>query len=239
MSLKALKKELEEKAAARAEREANGGNFKKPLRDYEVLKEFGEIDFRVAQELDTDAKNYDPTIGTGMIAIIHQVPFGQLPFRAAKCTSETEGKCYGCERAADRDDEKAKEWRARQTVYFNAVARINGERKIVLFSQPVNRDIVAFLIKYGTKKDTITNVVLNMSKTGAKKDTRYPVMQDTDADLADYSLDGLELFPMDQAIASIEYAKQAAFYGGTSASSEETATPVAVNKPAATSDEDW
>lgn len=237
MSLKALKQELDTQAAARAEREANGGgSFQKAVRDYELLKESSSIKFRLMQELDTDAEFYDADRGIGLVTPIHQTPFGVKPFRAARCTKESEGNCYGCERYANRDDENAKGWRPQTTVYVNALAEVDGEFKPFVFGQKARSALVEFLIEYSGETNTVTDVVLKLTKSGVGKDTKYTVLQ-LRTKPEDFPIGDHPIFPVEQAIANIEYAKQPAFYGGAVASAEEgTTAPVKV--AATTADDD-
>ncbi len=259
--LKGLKKQLDNEAKAREERKANGGGFVKALRDYELLKADGVLKFRILQELDEDAGTDETRAELGerklgLIVEEHATPFNPnnpKGFRTARCTMETEGKCYGCERYADRSDESSKFWRKYTKVYLNVLAEHperdeNGKetgnivKSVVVLGQKARSAIVEFLMEYSSETNTITDVVLKLSKSGQGTDTKYTVMQ-LRTKPEEFPAAGAELYDLEKVSPDIAYADQPAFYGGQKLKADEEAAPAAAaatfTRPATTDDDSW
>ncbi len=249
MSLKALKKQFaEEDAARKARAEGGAGGFVKVLRDYTLLAENNNvIRMRFAQEFDEDAKNANADRGFGVFFTEHATPYKPgAAFRTARCTKESEGNCYGCERYAVRDEE-SKGWRPFQRGYVNAIAETkneDGETVYVPFvwAQKARADVISQLMSYAEDEDTITDVVFKYTKTGEKTDTKY-LLVPTRADVTPFDPEGVELYDLEKVSPNIPYEKQAIFYAGGKIGGTESTESTATSKPAAakpaTDDEDW
>lgn len=237
IGLKGLKLQLEEEARLREERK-----FEKMLRDYELLKEGGGIIiFRISQELDVDAANYNPDRGAGLIIAEHATPYNPANpkgFRSARCTKETEGDCYGCERYADRDAENSKFWRAYTKVYVNALALSDGELKPFILGQKARSAVVEYLLEYAEDNDTITDTVFKLKKSGTGTDTKYSMLEQKKLDIADFNIDDFDLFNLENASPNIAYEKQGDFYNGVSATKVDAEKP-AFSRAAASSNDEW
>ncbi len=245
MGLKALKQQMAQEDKAREER-SSGGGFVKALRDYELLKKHDNaVRLRFAQEMDEDAANVTDK-GLGVIFTEHATPFNKANpkgFRTARCTMESEGNCYGCERYADRSDENSKGWRPFQRIYVNAIAETtddDGNKAYLPFvwAQKARSSVVAQLMEYAEDADTITDAVFKFSKSGKDTDTKYNLMP-TRQDVAPYDASGVELYDLEKVSPAIPYEKQAAFYGGGVVATEESSNKPAVAKPTESDDETW
>lgn len=243
MGLKALKQQIAQEDKAREER-ASGGGFVKALRDYDLLKQHnGTVRMRFAQEMDEDAANVTDK-GLGVIFTEHATPFNKANpkgFRTARCTMESEGNCYGCERYANRDDADSGKWRAFQRIYVNAIAETTDESGDTVYlpfvwAQKARAGVVGQLMEYAEDADTITDVVFKFSKSGTGTDTKYNLMP-TRQDVTPYDASEVELFDLEKVSPAIPYEKQVAFYSGVKADSEESASAPVVAKTASADDE--
>jgi hypothetical protein len=244
MGLKALKAKLAREEDDRKNRSESGG-FEKALRDYDLMKKHGgKFRMRFVQEFDEDAANANPELGFGVFYTEHNTPYNPnnpKGFRSARCTMEKEGKCYGCERYADRSDELSSKWRAFDRGYVNAIAETTDEDGKTVYlpfvwSQKARAAVVAQLMDYAEEADTITDSVFSFSKSGTGTDTKYNLMP-TRVDVTPYSAEGVKLYDLTKVSPDIAYEKQAAFYGGTPVVTEEAVSSTSSAKVA--SDEDW
>lgn len=225
--LKAIKEAQAARAAAAAERD-------RPKADWFKLQPNQSVKLRFAQELDEESVNYNADRGVGFIAVEHNAPGPEGYKRRGLCSIDDEGRCYPDER--HRQDPKAG-WRQKQNLYINVVVDYgDGEKKVNLLTRNANSPFAVSLIEWASENGTITNVVFKVKRTGEGTNTNWSLMPDmNDKVLADFPLDGLELFDLEAQLRKVEYDKQPEFY---SLGGYEAPVPAAVGaKPTSSSDE--
>lgn len=157
-----LKEYQERKAAEETRRE----QASKPRVQRFALETDGDSAVvRFAQEMDADADGYTSEVGKGVVHIFHNngddVKNGFM--NAAKCTMESQGACYGCDRVRDFeiDWEERKAWKQKEKFVINVIAgeprevveKANGKEKKKYFTTDLPDDAtdgVVYLLEQST-----------------------------------------------------------------------------------------
>lgn len=178
-----LKEYQERKAAEEARREEAA---KPRVQRFALEKDGDSAVVRFAQEMDADAKGYDPKAGMGVVHIFHVN--GDDPkngFKnSARCTTESQGSCYACERvqAYDVEWENRKGWKQKEKFVINIIAgeprevveKVNGKEKKKYYTTDLPDDAVGgtvYLVEQSTYNgiyDALAQFFLN---TKASKET--------------------------------------------------------------------
>jgi hypothetical protein len=231
--MSAVQKGLKAIKAAQAERAAAAEAANRPKAEWFKLKPNQGVKLRFLQELDDESEGYSPERGLGFIAVEHNAPGPEGYKRRGLCSMDDEGRCYADER--HRQDPKAG-WRQKQNLYINVLVDYgDGEKKVNVLTRNANSGFTNNLIEWASDNGTITNVVFTVKRTGEGTQTQWslmPVMKDDI--VAEFPLDGHELYDLEAQLRKVEYDKQPAFYGEVS--SEATPQPVSVG---AAAEDEW
>jgi hypothetical protein len=178
-----LKEYQERKRAEEARREEAS---KPRVQRFALQKDGDSAVVRFAQEIDVDAKGYDPEVGIGVVHVFHVN--GDDPkngFKnAAKCSINSQGACYGCERVSNYDVEweARKNWKQKEKFAVNVIGgeprevtvTENGQEKKKYFTTDLADDAqggTVYLLEQSTYNgiyDSLSNFFLN---TKASKET--------------------------------------------------------------------
>lgn len=185
------------------------------------------VKIRFLQELDPDSKEYVAQAGLGFMAVEHTNPKDYR--RKALCTSDDQGRCFGCE--MHRKDIKAG-WKGRSRLYINVLVDDGAEEPYVaIFSQGGGpKSATPEIIQYAGETGAITNVTWRLKRTGEKTDTNYSIIPLPTADIKPIDFEKYELFDLEKtAVRDVPYADQEAFYLGiTSDGSSDSSTSPSV-----------
>ncbi|AXH69606.1 single strand DNA binding protein [Streptomyces phage LukeCage] len=207
-AIRAYKKKMAEQAAEREERAKNAD---RPKPKYLRLGVDESVKVRFLQEMDTEARNYDPNKGVGVGAVEHQGLDGNFKFRA-NCTIETDrdNRCWACEKArVAKQGSKEKGYSQRRNYYINVlVDRGDGnEPEVYVLSRGLNSSFVADLMEETDEEGSITEKTYKLTRRGSGTDSTYSlreVKNDTTFDKFDF--DSLELFDIEsQVLRNIPY----------------------------------
>lgn len=183
------------------------------------------VKIRFLQELDPDSPSFDNRAGIGFIAVEHTNPKDWK--RKALCSSDDQGRCFGCE--MHRKDPKAG-WKGRSRLYINVLVDDGSQEPYVaIFSQGAGpKSATPEIIQYAGETGSISNVLWRLKRTGEKTDTNYSIIPLPSTDTVDVG--NYELFDLEKvAVRDVPYADQEGFYFGvTSDSSEESSTSSSV-----------
>jgi hypothetical protein len=199
-------------------------------------KETGDtITVSFMQELDTDAKGYDPEVGVGLLQVEHHAPGPKGFTRRANCTQEEEGQCYACERHSQNYKEG---WRQRTNLYINVLY----DGKPYVLSRNANSAFTESLIQEAVEEGSITDNEFRITKVGVDTGTNWLLKRlKTEAQKPA----GVKPFDLEEtAVRSIAYDKQAEYYGavysGPDASDVNTEAMAGFNGSSATGvDAEW
>lgn len=117
---------------------------------------------RFLQELDTEAKNYDPEYGTGYVVSEYEHP--NLFWLLLVDTTEEEGECWAAEQG----------WKSKLNLYVN-VADVTdpANPEVFYISRSALGGLGADIIESATERGSVTDAVWSIKKTGEKLKTRY------------------------------------------------------------------
>lgn len=222
-SIKAMQEANAAKAAERDRPKAEwfSSVFPKKTGDTAVI--------RFLQELDEDMEGFVADRGLGFIAVEHNAPGPEGYKRRGKCTVDSEGQCYACER--HKLDYKAG-WKQKQNLYINVLMEWEGKPTVFVLSRNANSTFAQSLIQEAIDEGSITNANYRITKTGTGTQTQW-LLKRLKGDLLDDS--GVEVYDLDSvAIREVEYDKQAEYYGGVSADSSSEGSTAS-----ATADDEW
>jgi hypothetical protein len=163
------------------------------------------------QEFDENSPNYNPEVGTLLLAVEHNNPGPNMYTRKALCTKE-DGACVGCE--MNKANPK-KGWNQKMRLYANVLVD-NGKDApfVAILSQGIGgKSITPTLAQMAVDYKGITQTLFRINRTGTEmNNTSYTILPLIGADLP--STEGLELYDLKTtATRKIEYEKQAEFYG--------------------------
>jgi hypothetical protein len=181
------------------------------------LNDGQSVKIRFLQELDPDSKEYNSTAGLGFIAVEHTNPSDYR--RKALCTSDDQGRCFGCE--MHRRDMKAG-WKGRSRLYINVLVDDgNEEPYVAIFSQGGGpKSATPEIIQYAGETGAISNVTWRLKRTGEKTDTNYSIIPLPTADVKPIDFEKYELFDLEKsAVRDVPYGDQENFYMGISSDS--------------------
>jgi len=163
------------------------------------------------QEFDEGSPNYNPEMGTVLLAVEHNNPGPNMYTRKALCTKD-EGACVGCE--MNKANPK-KGWNQKMRLYANALVNDGkNEPYVAIVSQGLGgKSITPALAQMAVDYGGITKTLFRITRTGSEmSNTSYTIIPLVGADLPD--TDGLELYDLKEvATRKIDYEKQAEFYG--------------------------
>lgn len=178
---------LREYQQRKAEEEARREEAAKPkIQRFALEKDGDSATVRFGQEMDHDAKGVNPEVGIGVVHVFHNN--GDDPkngfMNAAKCSINSQGACYGCERVQDYSVEWAerKGWKQKEKFVINVIAgeprevveKVNGKEKKRFFTTDLPDDAkggTVYLVEQSTYNgiyDALANFFLN---TKASKET--------------------------------------------------------------------
>jgi hypothetical protein len=195
------------------------------------LDDAQSVKIRFLQELDPDSQSYNEKAGLGFIAAEHTNPKN---YRAKLlCTSDDQGRCYGCEE--HRKDYKAG-WKARSRLYVNVLVDDGKEDPYVgILSQGTSgKSITPTLIEYATEMGSISNLTWRLKRSGTGTSTEYVAIS-LGQDSEPFDISSYELYDLEKvAVRDVPYEEQEKFYqGGGMADPEQSADP------ATSSNLDW
>ena len=183
------------------------------------------VKIRFLQELDPDSPNFDNRAGVGFIAVEHTNPKDYR--RKALCSSDDQGRCFGCE--MHRKDPKAG-WKGRSRLYINVLVDDGKEEPFVaILSQGSGaKSATPEIIQYAGETGSISNVLWRLKRTGEKTETAYSIIPLPTSEAVDVSK--FELYDLEKiAVRDVPYADQENFYFGvTSDTDEESSTSSSV-----------
>jgi len=210
-----------------------------------------KANFQPLQELDPDSPNYSEKNGLGFLAVEHTPPGAEGYRRKALCTAEDEGRCVGCEQHKYlnkiQDPDYKGEWKQKVSLYLNGLvtdAVDDKGNKLDPFVAVLNRSrgpkstIAPVIVDWAVDEGSITDTVFTIksTKTGNQpRDISYsttPKPAKKKINPEDY-----ELFDLADAVRSVPYEEQAAYYGLVSADSDSADEPAA--KSADTDTDEW
>ncbi|UMO76271.1 ssDNA binding protein [Streptomyces phage Tomas] len=193
-AIRAYKAKMAEIAEKREEQKAAGDA---PRPQYLRLQDGQSVKLRFLQEMDTEARNYDPNRGVGVGEIEHQGIGNNFKYRAT-CTMDSEGKCWACEkvRSAAKDSEE-KKYGQRKNYYINVLVDLGdgNEPQVWILSRGLNSSFVAQLMDETDEEGTITEVTYKVTRNGKGTDSTYllrALPKDTTFDSIDF--DKIETF---------------------------------------------
>lgn len=191
-----LKEYQERKAAEEARREEAA---KPRIQRFALEKDGDSAVVRFGQEMDADAKNYNADSGIGVVHIFHVN--GDDPksgfMNAAKCSTESQGACYGCDRVQDYSVEwtERKGWKQKEKFVINLIAgeprevveKVNGQEKKKYYTTDLADDhkggtvylleqstyngiydaLAAFFLNTKASKETILGKTFQISRKGS------------------------------------------------------------------------
>lgn len=178
-----LKEYQERKAAEEARREESN---KPKIQRFNLEKDGDSAVVRFAQEMDADAKGYDPDAGMGVVHIFHVN--GDDPktgfMNAMKCSTEDQGACYACDRVKDYSIEwnDRKGWKQKEKFVINLIAgeprevtvTENGKEKKKYFTTDLSDDAkggVVYLLEQSTYNGIYEALAKFFLNTKASKET--------------------------------------------------------------------
>lgn len=204
--LASIKKMQEEKAAREAERDRPKAEW---LSSVFPKKTGDSITGRFLQELDKEMSGYSEERGIGFIAVEHNAPGPEGYKRRGKCTVDSEGQCYACER--HKLDYKAG-WKQKQNLYINFLMEFEGKPTVFVLSRNANSTFVQALIQEAIDEGSITDANYRITKTGSGTQTQWLLKRLKETPLDDSNVEVYDLNAV--AVRDIEYDKQAEYYGG-------------------------
>lgn len=164
------------------------------------------------QELDEDARNFNPAAGVAFIASEHSNPSDYR--KKALCTAD-EGKCYGCEQDALHPREG---WRARNRLYVNVLVDDGSNDPYVgILSQGTStKAITPALLMWAGDNESITDSSFRLRRTGEKTATEYALVPVPRSEgLTPEEINELELYDLERIVTrTVPYDEQEAFYNG-------------------------
>lgn len=194
---------------------ASKGNVDFPKRL--KLEDGDQVVLRIINEFDMSSPHYEESRGLAGVVRQHTSPY--LWYKKAECTMEDYGQCYACEQAqrfAGIDDDMAKKWRSKQRLYFNLLAKnAEGEDAVFYWDTSTYRSSVYdTLWEYFLDTNSVSNRPWKLKrKGGGQNDTTYLIMaQAEDKKPFDWPAD-IKPYPLEDLVPTIEYDKQAEFYG--------------------------
>jgi hypothetical protein len=182
------------------------------------LKDGDKKKIRFLQELDESSESYDERRGRFEVIEEHTSP---KDFKiAAKCTAESEGRCWACEQTSN--PEIGKKWKAKLRLYANVLVRGEGDQpdKVKILKQGfsdkgVGNDVINIIEEF----EQLGDKDLKFGRTGSgMNDTSYTLMPLAPKPLTKAEQE-LELIPLDKFIKEIPYDEQPAYYLGESGES--------------------
>lgn len=171
---------------------------------------------RFINELDEDSPHYDPSRDLAIIVSEHTNPKDYK--RKAVCTTESEGRCFGCDmarRETMEDRKRGGSWRPRFRFYTNLLVDDGLEDPYVaVWSQGVGKQSAFNTLKeYAIDTGSISNRVWRMKRQGSGTDTVY-ILLPGDPDSEKYDWSKVEPYNLEKVVREITYAEQEAFYLG-------------------------
>jgi len=177
---------------------------------------------RFVNELDEDSPNYDVARDLAIVVSEHTNPKDYK--RKAVCSTDNEGRCFGCEMA--RKEPKSG-WRARFRFYTNLLVDDGLEDPYVaVWSQGVGKQSAFNTLKeYAIETGSISNRTWRMKRQGTGTDTTYILLPgDPDTEKHDWS--GVEPFNLEKVVREVPYAEQESFYLGFDAAPTSNTTNI-------------
>ena len=164
---------------------------------------------RFLQEFDTSATNYREDRGLALIAVEHQAPGPDGYKRRGLCTRLTDGECFPCEKHELNYKEG---WRQRVNLYINALVQFGSEAPVPLvISRTFNSSFSQALIEEAVDEGSVTDANYKITRTGEGTSTQW-LLKRLKGDPFDDT--DVEVFSLtDTAVRTIEYDKQAEYYG--------------------------
>jgi hypothetical protein len=187
------------------------------------LKDGESVKIRFLQELDTDSEAYDDRRGKFEVIDEHASP---KDFKiTAKCTAETDGRCWACEQTSN--PEIGKKWKPKMRIYANVAVVTEKDGKTPLAEPKVK------ILKQGFSDKGVGNDIINVIEEFEQLGDKYLKIARSGDNMnnTSYSLmplgpkpitkaeEELELIPLDKFIKVIPYDEQPAFYMGESGES--------------------
>jgi hypothetical protein len=170
---------------------------------------------RFVNELDEDSPNYDAVRDLAIVVSEHTNPKDYK--RKAVCTTDSEGRCFGCEMARKQTeaDRKQGSWRARFRYYTNLLVDDGMEEPYVaVWSQGVGKQSAFNTLKeYAIDTGSISNRSWRMKRQGSGTDTSYIILPG-DPDNEKYDWSNVEPFNLEKVVRQVPYAEQESFYLG-------------------------
>jgi hypothetical protein len=233
-----LKEYQERKRAEEARREEAA---KPRVQRFALQKDGDSAIVRFGQEIDDDAKGFDPEVGKGVVHIFHTN--GDDPkngfMNAAKCSTETQGACLPCEKVQNSNVEweQRKGWKQKEKFTINVIAgepkevEINGKKKYFTTDLPddakggtvylveqstyngIYDSLSNFFLNTKASKETILGKTFQITRKGSNfNDTSYSIIPVEDLPKTATPLKEFELVDVQEVLSDVPYGQQAAFY---------------------------
>lgn len=203
LGLAALKQQKEEIAQAERDRNKPRAGWFTPPADGTAVK------IQFLQELDPDAKLYNPAHGTYLTALEHQAPGKKGYLSRALDTIERDGRDWAQEQHLK--DPKAG-WGPKKFFYINVAVEEEGEIVPKIIQRKLSNQFVADLIEIYEDSDFegITGKVFAIKRVGEGTSTQWRIKE-----LKNETMDvsGVEPWDLEEhAVKYIPYEKQQEFY---------------------------
>lgn len=210
MSIKGIaniKKKVAEKAFT-----SDGEGVFVQLKDGESQK------MRFLQELDESSPGYDERSGTITVIEEHSAPKN---FKiSAKCTAESEGRCWACEQTSDPNI--GKKWNPKLRFYANVAVLTEKDGKTPLAAPKVkilkrgfsDKDVGNDLINIVEEFETLVDKDVKLSRKGAEMNNTSYSLLPLAPKASSKEVQALELIDPNKFIKIVAYENQAAFYSG-------------------------
>lgn len=191
----------------------NSGDGESP---FVSLKDGEKKRIRVLQEFDDDSALYDERRGTILVIDEHNSPKN---FKlSARCSVETEGRCWACEQ--QNAPEIGKKWKPKMRFYANVLVRgaDGAPDKVKILKQGFSDNHIGNnLIEIAEELEQLGAQDLSFSRKGAgMNDTSYSVVPVAPKKLTKEE-EALDLIDPLKFVKQIPYDQQAAFYSGEEA----------------------
>lgn len=165
---------------------------------------------RFMQELDEDGSLYDEGRGTGRGFVEHSNPADYR--QSFLCTSESEGKCLGCERLPQNP-----KWRPKGRLFFNVLVRgANGvDDEVKIYTTSISKKGLAQqIVDYTEENGSLCDRDYKLKRTGSgQNDTTYTLTPRSPSPLT-ASDEAAELIDLESVVRNIDYDAQVELIDG-------------------------
>jgi len=165
---------------------------------------------RFVEELDSESASYSEDRGLSVVIAEHTNPKDYK--RKAACTTDSEGRCFGCEMA--RKEPKSG-WRSRLRFYCNVIVDDGTEDPYVaVWSQGISKQSAFNTIReYALETGSVSNLEWKLKRNGQGTETNYTLLP-TKPDSEPFNWGTNELHNLEKVVREVPYPEQEAFFFG-------------------------